>query len=173
STASYTALSQPDAWTFGNGVTQDWSYSSPMQRLSQLQVGTAFNRSYSYDAVGNVQSIADNLNAANSQSFGYDDRNRLSSWTLGGSSQSYAYDSIGNLTSKSGLGSYNYGANGNGTGSGPHQARQAGGVGYSYDSNGNTTSGNTWSYHWNADNTLHDMTNGAFTQTHPHDPHRD
>jgi hypothetical protein len=57
--ATYTALNQPDLRSLGNGLSQDWSYSSPMQRLSQIQVGSLFTRSYTYDNVGNVNSITD------------------------------------------------------------------------------------------------------------------
>ncbi|GIV96363.1 MAG: hypothetical protein KatS3mg057_1020 [Herpetosiphonaceae bacterium] len=64
-------------WSLGNGLVQDWSYATPMQRLSRLQVGASsspglhVDRSYSYDAVGNGSSIVDNR-SSNSQSFDYD-----------------------------------------------------------------------------------------------------
>src|SRR4029450_3597795 len=72
--ASYTALSQPDQWTFKNGLVQDWVYSSPMQRLSQLKVGSGtpasiFDRSYSYDNASNVTAITDNKASTNNQTF--------------------------------------------------------------------------------------------------------
>src|SRR5262249_27358317 len=102
--AGYTALDQPNQWTFANTLVQNWTYTSPMQRLQELKVGTTvFDRAYSYDNVGNVTSITDKLNAANNESFGYDHRNRLTSWTLGGATQSYGYDTIGNMTSKAGV----------------------------------------------------------------------
>jgi uncharacterized protein RhaS with RHS repeats len=74
---------------------------------------------------------------------------------------SMSYDALGNLTSKTGVGSYQYGSNLNGTGAGPHQARKVNGATYSYDANGNLTSAGGWSYTWNADNTLASMTNGT------------
>ena len=55
--------------------------------------------------------------------------------------ETYAYDTIGNLTSKPGVGVYGYGVNGNGTGAGPHQVRNIGGNPYTYDANGNLLSG--------------------------------
>jgi YD repeat-containing protein len=75
--ATYTALDQPKQWNLGNNVVDRWTYSSPLQRLQQLRVGTSscagaaclFDRSYSYDNIGNVAGIADSKNAGNSQSF--------------------------------------------------------------------------------------------------------
>lgn len=47
----------------------------------------------------------------------------------------YTYDALGNLLTKGGA-SYTYGATGNGTGVGPHQARTVGGQPYTYDADG-------------------------------------
>jgi RHS repeat-associated protein len=61
--------------------------------------------SYDYDNVGNVMAVTDKLNGANTQSFGYDELNRLtsaSSGTLG--ARSYSYDAIGNFETKEGVG---------------------------------------------------------------------
>jgi YD repeat-containing protein len=100
-------LDQPDQWTFHNNLVQNWTYSSPMQRLSKLQVGSGtpasvFDRSYSYDNGGNVTAITDNKASTNSQAYSYDHRDRLTSWTLNGTTQNYAYDTVGNLISKAG-----------------------------------------------------------------------
>src|SRR5262249_45533661 len=96
SAASYTALDQPDAWTLGNGVLQNWTYSSPMQRLSRLQVGSGtpasvFDRSYSYDNAGNILTITDTkLSPTQTQNFSYDHRDRLiTAWTTGNTANSY------------------------------------------------------------------------------------
>jgi len=157
--AHYTALNLPLDQTYGNGVVQSWAYSSPMQRLSSLTVGTAgggynnyFNRSYNYDGVGNVRQIINNFQSGEVQTNYYDSLDRLTNWTTStGVNEVYQYDTIGNLTSKAGT-AYTYGANGNGTGAGPHQARSVGGQSYSYDANGNLNSGGGRSYTWNADN---------------------
>ncbi len=63
----------------------------------------------------------------------------------------YRYDHLGNLLAKEGVG-YAYGANGDGTGAGPHQARSVGGDTYTYDANGNLATGGGRTYAWNADN---------------------
>jgi len=152
--ASYTALDQPDQWTFFNTLIQNWSYSSPLQRLSQLQVGlsatpgSVFDRSYSYDNAGNVGSITDNKNAANNETFGYDERDRLTSATYAGSGHAYSYNQIGNLTNKAGT-AYTYPAAGSAR---PHTPSSIGGASYSYDANGNLTGGGGRTYTWNAEN---------------------
>jgi hypothetical protein len=154
--ASYTALDQPDQWTFFNTLLQNWSYSSPLQRLSQLQVGlsatpgSVFDRSYSYDNAGNVSAITDNKNAANNASFAYDHRDRLASATYAGSGHAYSYSTIGNLTNKAGV-SYVYPASG-ASSVRPHTPSSVGGASYTYDANGNLTGGGGRTYTWNTEN---------------------
>ena len=69
---------------------------------------TILNLVYAYDPVGNVTAMDDRTRNVTS-TFGYDDQDRLTSWTLGGvPKESYAYNPIGNLTSKTGLGTMVY-----------------------------------------------------------------
>src|SRR5205085_9846612 len=84
------------------------------------------------------------------QTFGYDERDRLSSWTLGSTTQSYAYSAIGNLTSKAGV-SYTYPASG-ATSVRPHTPSSVGGASYVYDANGNLTGGAGRTYTWDSEN---------------------
>jgi hypothetical protein len=60
-----------------------------------------------------------------------------------GGDEFYQYDALGDLLQK-GAGAYIYGANGNGTGAGPHQARSVGGQPYSYDADCNLTASWLW-----------------------------
>jgi RHS repeat-associated protein len=83
---------------------------------------------------------------------------------LGSTTQTYAYDTIGNLTSKAGV-SMTYGANANGTGAGPHQARSIGGVTQTYDANGNLTSGMGRTIAWNNENLPSSVTSNGVTET--------
>ena len=154
--AHYSALDQPTDRSTGNGWLQSWSYSSPLQRLTQIQVGpagnpgSAFSRQYSYDPVGNVATITNTLTSA-VQGFAYDERDRLIAWTLSGApTTSYSYDAIGNLRSKAGV-TYTYGPQAPRNG-GPHAVLSVGTEQYSYDVNGNMTSGSGRAYSWNADN---------------------
>jgi YD repeat-containing protein len=173
--ASYLASGQPNAWTLGNGLVQNWMY-DVLNRPVRLQLGTSasvstadnlsaaaadrFDRQYSFDDVGNVLSLTDKRGAQPLQSYVYDARDRLTSWTLGGTTQSYTYDLIGNLTSKAGI-SQTYGSTGLGSGTGPHQARSVGGATYSYDATGNLISGGGRNIAWNTDNLPYTVTSGG------------
>jgi RHS repeat-associated protein len=65
----------------------------------------------------------------------------------------YSYDQIGNMLSKTGVGSYTNGANGTGTGVGPHRINQInGGAAFVYDANGNLTSGGGATHTWDGEN---------------------
>lgn len=157
SSSTYTALDQPDAFSFGNGTAQDYKYtnsSNPMNRLQELLVTgpgstTLFNRTYTYDNVGNVSNITKPGSSPESQDFRYDDRDRLIEWLINSTSTAtYSYDALGNLTSKGGV-NYTYGT-GNG---GPHAVRSTSdGSSYQYDANGNMTSGAGRSFNWNVEN---------------------
>ncbi|PZS04806.1 MAG: hypothetical protein DLM69_01455 [Candidatus Chloroheliales bacterium] len=168
----YTALDQSQNMTYGNGVTEIWNYSAPMQRLSRIRVGTISNfgsiydHSYTqYDNDGNIQTIVDN-NAGSTQNFSYDQRNRLQLWTKTGmANQSYGYDPMGNLTNNAGVG-YTY--HSGGACSGPHQLCNDGGNSYSYDANGNQTSTGR-SYNWNADNQLASYVQGSYSESYSYD----
>ncbi len=86
--ATYNALSQPTQVTLGNSLQQNWAYTSPLSRLNTLKVGTSgntgslFNRSYTYDNVGNIGTIADAV-IGQTNTYGYDDLNRLTSASAG------------------------------------------------------------------------------------------
>jgi YD repeat-containing protein len=116
---------------------------------------------YTYDAAGNVTQIIDrgtNASPIYYHAYSYDSRDRLTNWAMTGSStdgQSYAYNAIGNLTSKTGLGTLSYPASGLGSVR-PHAVTgiSAGPVA-EYDANGNMTrrwNGVWYRHDWNADN---------------------
>lgn len=166
--ATYTAENQPAGLQTGNSAVTSWGYDGS-GRLTSLRVGSAsssgafFNRSYEYDAADNLTKITNQGNGQQ-QTFTYDHRDRLLSWVMPGVNQAYSYDTIGNLVSKAGV-SYSYGSAGNGTGSGPHQARVINGQSYSYDANGNLTSGGGRSYSWNVENLPTSISVGGTTES--------
>ena len=80
SNATYTALDQPTQWTFGNTLAQTWTYNNTMARLDRIQVGTLFDRKYTYDNGGNVKTII--KPTVETQTFAYDERDRLTSWAV-------------------------------------------------------------------------------------------
>ncbi len=99
-----------------------------------------FQTSYSYDAVGNIISITDNM--GDDQTFGYDDLNRLVTastpvpFNVSAYDVTYAYDAIGNIdywrdNLTGTVHNYNYGSK-------PHAVTSiTGGQVFSYDLNGN------------------------------------
>jgi YD repeat-containing protein len=173
---NYNALGQPVSTNFSNGVTTYFTYEANTFRLKSLQTTksstTMQNLEYAYDHVGNVQSITDYLTAANSQTFTYDDLNRL----LTGNSMAYgtityAYNQIGNMTSNSALdpSTYSYPASGSSSVR-PHAVTTAGPNSYTYDANGNmlTGAGRTFNS-YDFENRPTSITSGGQTTTFTYD----
>jgi RHS repeat-associated protein len=127
-------------------------------RLKEIQHGNDADSKpdfiYTYDKTGNALSMVTKtttggVNYTDTQSFGYDALNRLTSAVASGGvanySHSYAYDKLGNIISYTGLGSYDY-LNRNANCPAPQPAhsqpqavKQIGGRYYCYDKNGNMT----------------------------------
>lgn len=151
----YTALDQPTKFNYGNGLWQTYEYEGVTKRLSKLRLGTdavnnptnRSNRTYSYDAVGNVEDI--NSTTTNEyQHFAYDHLDRLTDWEVKNGAgawlydETYTYDKLGNILSKGTTAShiaYTYNpAAGNG---GPYAVDSlSNGQSFQYDANGNMTS---------------------------------
>jgi len=113
---------------------------------------------YTWDKLGNLKSRADaRLNIRDD--FTYDPLNRLtqSKTTAGSTPQTtvtVAYDALGNITSKSDIGTYTYGSTDSCGGlAGPHAVRAVAGVktaSYCYDANGAMISGDGRTITWGA-----------------------
>ncbi len=151
--ATWTAENLPSTRVLSNSLRHAWTYDADSRRLDTLKVGTTgdagslMNRQYSYDAVGNITSLTDYLpNPDEVQTFAYDHRNRLTSWTVGSTTESYAYDKIGNFTTK-GSASYTYPTSGK-----VYSPSSIGGNPYTYDSNGNTLTGAGRTFKWDSTN---------------------
>jgi len=143
--------------TTGNNVVTVSSY-DPL--TSRLRVTTATGPqgnvealSYDYDTVGNLKARNDFVTGLNT-SYGYDALNRLSTENRSGagvpSAQSivWTYNDIGNITSRSDVGTYAYNPSGAGSVR-PHAVTGVAGTvngegspGYQYDANGNLTTTN-------------------------------
>lgn len=135
------------AWKFayGNGIETVLTYHTQTHALTHIQGNHAASGGtnvqdlfFSYDRLGNLIHRWDGYGTepARSEDFIYDSLNRLrSSQVNGQSAQSVTYNAIGNILSKTGLGTYTYGQNG----AGPQQVTAAGNLAYSYDANGNMT----------------------------------
>ncbi len=100
-----------------------------------------YHMSYERDEIGNIESRTDQRQGL-AENFQYDILDRLTNSNITGGTASYVskshtYDVLGNIASKTGVGSYTYGT----CGAGPHAVCQAGGSSYAYNANGNMTSG--------------------------------
>ena len=106
------------------------------KRITTSAAATIQNQSFNFDALGNLMARFDSV-AGFTETFAYDRLNRLITATQGGVITSVNYDSIGNISSKSDVGTYTYTVR-------PHAVAQVAGTlnaTYAYDANGNLSSG--------------------------------
>ena len=86
-------------FTYGNGIgltkTFDQSY-----RLTGIDVDNIQSLDYSYDPVGNIENIVNNLDLASSQFFSYNDLQQLTRAEGKYGPANYTYDNVGNRLSK-------------------------------------------------------------------------
>jgi RHS repeat-associated protein len=102
--------------TYGNGIAETWAYDQDYRATGIADALSGKNiqeLTYAYNDVNNVDTITDAVNAANSQTLGYDVIDRLTSavsGTGGYGSYIWTYDRVGNrLTQKSGSTTTTYG----------------------------------------------------------------
>jgi hypothetical protein len=157
-----------------------WTTPDQGGRLQQIKSGvyatpdSLQDLRYTYDRVGNVLTISDyKAGSPQTQTFTYDDLNRLTSAVASGGTggtyalENYNYDgSTGNLASKAGV-SYTYSASVSCTAGNrtiPHAVSAAGGNSYSYDCNGNMTQravGSAYNLAYDAENRLTTVSGGT------------
>jgi RHS repeat-associated protein len=134
--------------TAGNGLVTSRSFSATTSRLNSIVTGVGNavqNLSYTYDLLGNPLSRSD-ANTNLSESFVYDGLNRLTSATVNLTptplAKTFSYSPIGNMLTKSDVGTYSYPAAGSPQ---PHAVMSVSGglisTTFSYDPNGNQTGG--------------------------------
>jgi RHS repeat-associated protein len=144
---------------YGNGAVTAYTYDPLNSRLTRIYTSNAQAKviqdlNYTYDSIGQVLSITDNVNTA-SQTFQYDALNRLTQATGAAyGTKTYTYDEVGNIITKDGL-TYKYGENG----AGPHAVTSlSDGTTITYDANGNMStkskSGEVMQYYYDAENRL-------------------
>jgi RHS repeat-associated protein len=97
----YEPFGPPNALSFGNGVAETRSFDLDYRETSLSDTGKnpVQQLGYSYDLADNVSSITNAVTAANSQVFGYDALNRLTSAAGSYGTLGYTYDPIGNRSS--------------------------------------------------------------------------
>lgn len=163
--------------THGNNVVTNNGYDLTSGRLLSTTAGAANgvqNMTYAYDTLGNLKQRQDG-NFSQVENFQYDALNRLRAWQIAGSgisgtiSKTVTYNAIGNILTKSGVGTYTYNASG-ATSTRPHAVASITGTvngainpTFTYDANGNMTSGAGRTYTYTSYNQVSQITRGATT----------
>ena len=153
---------------FGNGNVTTYTYHPYNLRLTKIKTSGSQNNviqdlSYTYDKAGNITSITDTVNTA-SQTFKYDELNRLVYAQGNYGTKNYAYDKIGNIMAKDNV-NYTYGENG----AGPHAVTSGSdGSTFAYDASGNmkqmVKNGANWDYIYDAENRLVEVRKNSLVQ---------
>src|ERR1041384_7301943 len=162
---NYNAAGQMTTIDDGNGVTTTYTYDPKTLRLTHMHTSNAQSQNvqdflYTYDAIGEIARIQDNVHSA-TQAFVYDSLNRLIQAQGAYGSKAYVYDEIGNIIQKDGL-TYRYGelnSRKDGSPAGPHAVTSlSDGTTFKYDANGNmiviVKEGETTVYYYDTQNRL-------------------
>jgi RHS repeat-associated protein len=98
SSIAYLPFGPASNMVLGNNVSMSKSFdlNYQLQDLLYANGSTVMDRTYTQDNVGNITAITDNLDAARSQGFAYDDLYRLTSATGIFGAMAYTYDTVGN-----------------------------------------------------------------------------
>jgi RHS repeat-associated protein len=175
----------------GNGVETLTSFDPAIGRVQSIRslkgTTTLQDLAYNFDDLGNLMSRTDTRQAAN-ETFQYDNFNRLTAvattYGTGASppsgTLSIAYNLYGNITSKSDVGTYGYGALRAGCTVTPgyHALTSVNGgpkaaANYCYDRNGNMLSGDGRTIAWTAFDMPRQIARGTTTVTFDYGPDRD
>lgn len=97
--------------TAGNGVVTNRAYDANTGLVATIQAGpsnTVANFSYAFNNIGTLTSRTDTVLSL-TENFTYDTLNRLTQYAIvGGSTKTVGFNAVGNLTSKSDVGTYAY-----------------------------------------------------------------
>jgi RHS repeat-associated protein len=163
------ALGHLTQQTSGNGLATTRTFDPTTGRLTGISTGASSavqNLSYTYDQLGNPLSRSD-ANTGLSETVTYDALNRLTQTTVNLSTplvKTFSYSAIGNMLSKSDVGTYGYAAPGAAL---PHAVMSTSGgaisATFTYDPNGNQTSGLGRSISYSSYNKPSSITQGTQT----------
>jgi RHS repeat-associated protein len=150
---SFNARGQITEEALGNNLVSTRMFDSVTGWLKSIKTGPGSTASiqdleYEWDLVGNLKKRKDLNQAGLYEAFTYDDLYRLTEATLStGPSLNFGYDALGNITSKSGVGTYSY------HDTKKHQVTStSNGWTFGYDANGNMNSGLGTSSSWTSYN---------------------
>lgn len=135
---------------YANGIITELTYNEDDLRLNRIYASGVQDLTFGYDDCGNTTSIVDTIRSI-TQTFQYDDLNRLINANGSYGEKIYTYDSIGNIILKDGI-TFTYGQF-----AGPHAVTSGtDGSTFSYDANGNmitrTKNGTTQIYEYDTEN---------------------
>ncbi|MBS0617914.1 MAG: RHS repeat-associated core domain-containing protein [Spirochaetes bacterium] len=146
----------------GNGVQTEIKFDKQNVRAQSVKTTLADgatlveNYDFSYDSMGNVTGVTDNLNANKNQNLTYDNLYRLKTATsVAYGNLTYDYTACGNLTKKDGV-NFTYGDSFH-----PQAVTNDGTNSYVYDANGNMTFRKGRSLVYDAENRLVQVKTGA------------
>jgi RHS repeat-associated protein len=162
SNIQYQPFGPAKSWTWSNGGLYSRSFDAD-GRVKTYSLGTS-TKTITYDDAGRITGIADSLAPTSSQSFGYDNLDRLVSFTQSTTSLGYSYDASGNRTAyRAGTTNYPYtvaaASNKLTALSGPTAQTNV------YDLAGNLTSDGSVTYTYNARGRLSTAKKGTTTTT--------
>jgi RHS repeat-associated protein len=136
---------------YGNGLIETLLYDTKANRLKSATLATAgganrLSEAYQYDSLANVTQRVQNYDVGGfTESFTYDNLNRIKTSTIGQATQNFTYSATGNIETKSG-GTYTYPAQG-ANAVRPHAVLTVSGIAgitsgaaFGYDANGNLIS---------------------------------
>jgi len=154
-------------------VSTDYDYYDATGRIWKINGTNASaqdvqNLEYEWDTIGNLENRKEFSGSKNlTEDFVYDGLNRLTDQTVAGQGTvTVVYDAMGNITSKSDVGSYTeYGTKESGCSvtAGPHAVTRIAGQNYCYDENGNNISGDGRSINFSAFDKPESISKGGHT----------
>ncbi len=180
---NYAPTGEVKVINFANGVSTTNTYDATKlyrHTNKKTNIGSTKyqNIGYTYDSVGNITQIVDssNTNTAKTLTFTYDDLYRLLSATSNGAvaggnfTETYSYNELGNILSKSDVGTYAYAGNTGTLFANPHAPTSIASVSRTYDKNGNLLNDGANIYTWNYKNQLASTTTpgGALSYIYDH-----
>ena len=160
----------------GNGVS-NWQSFDAVGRTSALNIAAndnVYSAGYQYDTLGNLREriVTRGATPDETELYDYDNLNRLLTVTNNGSvTLTNAYDVLGNIRSKTNVGTYAYAWN-NAQGTSPHAVSAANGNSYTYDANGNMLTGAGKSIGWSVFNKPVSIATTTHTESFKYGPSR-
>ncbi|MDO8273582.1 MAG: RHS repeat-associated core domain-containing protein, partial [Gammaproteobacteria bacterium] len=182
-TKKYKQIETVNAWgsetqsMLGNGLKVQSTYHATTGLPDRVLVTnpltqTIQDNTYAYNDIGiltNRSRFVKSNASTLSETFHYDELNRLTQATATGlPTQSFQYDIKGNITSKSDVGTYTYGAGS----AGPHAVTTAGSDTFTYDATGNMLTGGGRTVTYNTFRKPLTLSKGTHTSTFTYGPDR-